>query len=33
LTLTKHSYLWSAYYFGNEGRANNSLGIYYGYSF
>jgi len=33
LALTKHSYLWSAYYFGNEGRANNSLGIYYGYSF
>ena len=33
LTLTKRSYLWSAYYFGNEGRANNSLGIYYGYSF
>jgi hypothetical protein len=33
LALTKHSYLWSAYYFGNQGRANNSLGIYYGYSF
>jgi hypothetical protein len=33
ITLTKHSYLWTAYYFGNSGRANNSLGIYYGYSF
>jgi len=33
VTLTKHSTLWSAYYFGNQGRANNSLGIYYGYSF
>jgi hypothetical protein len=33
LTLTKRSYLWTAYYFGNQGRANNSLGIYYGYSF
>lgn len=33
ITLTKRSYLYSAYYFGNEGRGNNSLGIYYGYSF
>ena len=33
VTLTKRSYLYSAYYFGNEGRANNSFGIYYGYSF
>jgi hypothetical protein len=33
ITLTKRSYLYSAYYFGNEGRANNSLGIYYGLSF
>ena len=33
ITLTKRSYLYSAYYFGNEGRANNSLGIYYGFSF
>lgn len=33
VTLTKNSYLYSAYYFGNEGRANNSLGIYYGFSF
>jgi len=33
LALTKRSYLWSAYYFGNQGRTNNSLGIYYGYSF
>ena len=33
ITLTKKSYLYSAYYFGNEGRGNNSLGVYYGYSF
>jgi hypothetical protein len=33
LTLGKRSYLYSAYYFGNEGRGNNSLGIYYGYNF
>ena len=33
VTLTKRSYLYSAYYFGNEGRTNNSLGIYYGFSF
>ena len=33
ITLTEQSYLYSAYYFGNEGRANNSLGIYYGFSF
>jgi hypothetical protein len=33
ITLTKNSYLYSAYYFGNEGRGNNSLGIYYGFSF
>jgi hypothetical protein len=33
LVLTKRSSLWTAYYFGNEGRANNSLGIYYGYNF
>lgn len=33
ITLTKRSYLWTGYYFGNEGRANNSLGVYYGYSF
>lgn len=33
ITLTKQSYLYTAYYFGNEGRANNSLGIYYGFSF
>lgn len=30
---TKRSYLSSAYYFGNEGRGNNFLGIYYGFSF
>lgn len=33
ITLTKRSSLWTAYYFGNTGRANNSLGIYYGFSF
>jgi hypothetical protein len=33
LTLAKRSYIYSAYYFGNEGRSNNSFGLYYGYSF
>ena len=33
ITLTKRSYLWTAYYFGNQRRANNSLGIYYGVDF
>ena len=33
ITLTKRSYLWAAYCFGNERRANNSLGIYYGVDF
>lgn len=33
LTVTKNSYLYSAYYFGNEGRGNNFLGVYYGFSF
>lgn len=33
LTLSKRSALYSAYYFGNEGRSNNSLGVYYGLSF
>ena len=32
-TITKRSYLYSAYYFGNEGRENNFLGVYYGMSF
>jgi len=32
-TITKKSSLYAAYYFGNEGRGNNSLGIYYGYAF
>lgn len=32
-TLTKRSYLYSAYYFGNEGRGNNFLGVYYGWTF
>ena len=33
LNITKRSSLYSAYYFGNTGRGNNSLGIYYGYDF
>ena len=33
LTLSKRSYLSSGYYFGNEGRGNNFLGVYYGLSF
>jgi hypothetical protein len=33
ITLSKRSYLYTAYYFGNEGRGNNSFGIYYGYTF
>lgn len=32
ITLTKRSYLYSAYYFGNEGAGNNFLGVYYGFS-
>ncbi len=30
LDMTKRSSLYSAYYFGNEGRANNFFGVYYG---
>ena len=33
LNITKRSSLYSAYYLGNSGRGNNSLGIYYGLSF
>ena len=33
LTLSKRSALYSAYYFGTEGRGNNWLGVYYGLSF
>lgn len=33
ITLSKRSLLYTAYYLGNEGRGNNSLGIYYGFSF
>ncbi len=33
LDVSKKSSLYSAYYFGNEGRGNNSLGVYYGISF
>lgn len=33
ITLTRKSVLYVGYNFGNEGRANNSLGIYYGFSF
>lgn len=33
VALTKRSSLYSAYYFGNEGRGNNFLGIYYSHTF
>jgi hypothetical protein len=33
ITLSRRSLLYTAYYFGNEGRGNNSFGIYYGISF
>ena len=33
VSLGKKSFLYSAYYFGNGGKGNNSLGVYYGYSF
>ena len=33
LTLPKDSWLSSAFYFGNEGRGNNFLGVYYGRTF
>jgi hypothetical protein len=33
LDVSKKSSLYSAYYFGNEGRANNFFGVYYGLSF
>jgi hypothetical protein len=33
LDLSKKSALYSAFYFGNEGRANNFFGVYYGRSF
>ncbi len=33
LALSKRGTLYSAYYFGNQGRGNNSLGVYYGLSF
>jgi hypothetical protein len=33
ITLSRRSLLYTAYYFGNEGRGNNSFGIYYGVSF
>jgi hypothetical protein len=32
-SIGSRSYLYAAYYFGNEGRGNNSVGIYYGRSF
>jgi hypothetical protein len=32
LDVSKKSSLYSAYYFGNEGRANNFFGVYYGFS-
>ena len=33
ITLSKRSLLYTAYYFGNEGRGNNSFGLYYGFTF
>ena len=33
VALTQRSTLYAAYYVGNEGRGNNSLGLYYSYSF
>jgi hypothetical protein len=33
ITLTRKSSLYIGYNFGNEGRGNNSLGIYYGFIF
>lgn len=33
ITTSKRTLLYTAYYFGNEGRGNNSFGIYYGISF
>jgi len=33
ITVTQRSCLYTAYYFGNEGRGNNFLGVYYGVSF
>jgi len=33
VTVSKNSFLYTGYYFGNEGRGNNSLGIYYGFAF
>ena len=33
LTLTRRSSLYAGYNFGNSGRANNSLGLFYGYTF
>jgi hypothetical protein len=32
-TFSKRNFLYTAYYFGNEGRGNNSLGVYYGFTF
>jgi hypothetical protein len=33
ITLSPKSVLYAGYNFGNQGRGNNSLGLYYGYSF
>lgn len=33
ITLTSRNLLYVGYNFGNQGRANNSLGVYYGFSF
>ena len=33
ITLSPKSLLYAGYNFGNQGRGNNSLGVFYGYSF
>ena len=33
ITLSPKQNIYAGYSFGNQGRGNNSLGIYYGYSF
>jgi hypothetical protein len=33
ITLTTRQNIYAGYSFGNQGRGNNSLGVYYGYSF
>jgi hypothetical protein len=33
ITLSPKSFLYTGYNFGNQGRGNNYLGIFYGYTF